>query len=421
MNETRNWQSDSKHEKLNPRSPATHPPKCPECQSQRIWKDGLRYSKGRPLQRWICRDCGRRFSQNRSKNPSEPLKKRSCWSINTASAISFNRQVCELLTEGSKNLVRVESRIEKQAAGATKKPTKVGVKGKIIEYVWWMKKQGYAPSTIEGRAWFLKRLEMLGADIFDPDSIKEVIARQETWNENSKLLAVVAYASFAQMAGIRFEPPRYRPTQKFPFIPTEEEIDQLIAACGKVISTFLQLLKETGVRLGEAWMLHWTDIDMKNRNVRITPEKGSNPRILPISMKLIEMLNNLPKKSEKIFTCSSKRIMNTNFYMQRKRIAKKLSNPRLLKITFHTLRHWKATMEYHKTKDILYVMKTLGHKAIQSTLIYIDLERGIFNSPRNDEYTVRVAKTLDETCNLLEAGFEYVTNMDDAKIFRKRK
>jgi hypothetical protein len=28
---------------------------------------------------------------------------------------------------------------------------------------------------------------------------------------------------------------------------------------------------------------------------------------------------------------------------------------------------------------------------------------------------------LDEACNLLEAGFEYVTNMDDAKIFRKRK
>jgi len=262
---------------------------------------------------------------------------------------------------------------------------------------------------------------MLGANIFDPNSIKEVIARQETWNEDSKLLAVVAYASFAQMAGIRFEPPRYRPTQKFPFIPTEEEIDQLVAACGKVVSTFLQLLKETGVRLGEAWTLQWTDIDMKNRNVRITPEKGSNPRILPISMKLIEMLNNLPKKSEKIFTCSSKKIMNTNFYMQRKRIARKLSNPRVLKITFHTLRHWKATMEYHKTKDILYVMKTLGHKAIQSTLIYIDLERGIFNSPRNDEYTVRVAKILDEACNLLEAGFEYVTNMDDVKIFRKRK
>lgn len=83
------------------------------------------------------------------------------------------------------------------------------VKGKIVEYIWWLRKQGYAPSTIERRAWFLKRFVMLGADILDSNSIKEVIARQETWNEDSKLLAVVACASFAQMVGIRFEPPRY--------------------------------------------------------------------------------------------------------------------------------------------------------------------------------------------------------------------
>ncbi len=91
------------------------------------------------------------------------------------------------------------------------------------------------------------------------------------------------------------------------------------------------------------------------------------------------------------------------------------------RITLHMLRHWKATMEYHKAKDILHVMKTLGHKAIQNTLIYIDLEKAAFRSPEDDEYIVRVAKTMDEACDLLEAGFEYVTDMDSAKIFRKRK
>jgi len=66
-------------------------------------------------------------------------------------------------------------------------------------------------------------------------------------------------------------------------------------------------------------------------------------------------------------------------------------------------------------------MKTLGHKAIQSTLIYIDLERAAFRSPKDDEYTIRVAETMDEACDLLEAGFEYVTDMNGTKIFRKRK
>jgi len=37
--------------------------KCPECGSTRVWKDGLRYlAEGSVVQRWLCRDCGRRFS-----------------------------------------------------------------------------------------------------------------------------------------------------------------------------------------------------------------------------------------------------------------------------------------------------------------------------------------------------------------------
>jgi integrase len=55
------------------------------------------------------------------------------------------------------------------------------------------------------------------------------------------------------------------------------------------------------------------------------------------------------------------------------RTAHKFGNPRINRITFHTFRHWKATMEYHKTKDILYVMRLLGHKNIKNTLIYTQL------------------------------------------------
>ena len=57
----------------------------------------------------------------------------------------------------------------------------------------------------------------------------------------------------------------------------------------------------------------------------------------------------------------------------RKRLVATLQNPRLLRIHFHTFRHWKVTMGYHKTKDILHVMNLLGHKSIQNTLIYTQL------------------------------------------------
>jgi integrase len=54
--------------------------------------------------------------------------------------------------------------------------------------------------------------------------------------------------------------------------------------------------------------------------------------------------------------------LERRFQLQRRRVAAKLRSPRLLKITFTTLRHWKATMECRKTKGIPHVMKLLGHK-----------------------------------------------------------
>ena len=98
--------------------------------------------------------------------------------------------------------------------------------------------------------------------------------------------------------------------------------------------------------------------------MRIKPEKGSYPRILPLSTKALGMVNNLQKHVEKckqhIFANADD--MRSNFFTQRKHIAEKLGNPRLLMIHFHTFRHWKGTTEYHKTKDPFWVKEFLGHK-----------------------------------------------------------
>jgi integrase len=107
--------------------------------------------------------------------------------------------------------------------------------------------------------------------------------------------------------------------------------------------------------------------------------------------------------------------------LARKYAARKLQNPRLLQIHFHTLRHWKGTMEYHKTKDILHVKTVLGHKSIINTMIYINLEQAHFHAGDSSEYITRVAKTVKGVRALLEASFEYVIEMDGVKLFRKRK
>ena len=108
--------------------------------------------------------------------------------------------------------------------------------------------------------------------------------------------------------------------------------------------------------------------------------------------------------------------MRRNFAKQRKRIAAKLKILRIRQITFHTFRHWKATMEYHRTKDILHVKELLGHKSINNTLLYTQLIT--FN---DNEFTAKVAHNELEACQLVETGFEFVCDFEGNKLFRRRK
>jgi len=76
--------------------------------------------------------------------------------------------------------------------------------------------------------------------------------------------------------------------------------------------------------------------------------------------------NTLPKNNQRVFGSSSIDSMKSMFLTVRKRLAVKLQNPRFLKISFHSFRHWKATMLYHKTKDFYYIKDFLGHKSLKT-------------------------------------------------------
>ena len=61
-------------------------------------------------------------------------------------------------------------------------------------------------------------------------------------------------------------------------------------------------------------------------------------------------------------------------------------------------------------------MERLGHRSINTTLIYTQLVN--FES---DCFHSSTAKTIEEAKKLVEAGFEYICDIQDIKLFRKRK
>jgi integrase len=220
---------------------------------------------------------------------------------------------------------------------------------------------------------------------------------------------------------LHWERPRYIANPRVPFIPLETELDILIHGTRRNLSVLLQTLKETGCRIGEALRLRWVDIDAERSIIRVNnAEKGSLNRSIRVSANMIQRLQVLVKKSEYVFPLHREGI-TSRYGFVRKRLAQEHGNPRLLSISFHTFRHWFGTTQYHKTKDILYVKQLLGHVRIENTLIYISLEQSLYGMNENAEFHVRAATTLEEACELLKQGFDFVTDMNGSKLFRKRQ
>ena len=430
---------------------------CPQCGSDKLYRDGLRYmADGSTRQRWLCRNCFYRFSEPNVKlNVASQILEvsdsgKNIHKVRIASNSGPRREVSDrfplflgedIRSHGTSNLSITEKQLSalpnytryvnvcaqtkgaKNMDTATELETVAGEAGKtqqgtILDYAWKLKKRGLAEGTIKNRTYRLNTLIKRGADLTNPDSVETVLAT-EKWTPSNKSDSVAAYRSFTKTFNIPWTPIKVRYEPKQPFIPLESEIDQLIAGCGKRTATFLQVLKDTGARAGEATKLQWTDVNSQNKTISINdPEKGSKSRTVKVSAKTIAMTNAMPKKYGNYIFNPRVETINDSFWSSRMRVARTLQNPRLLQIHFHTLRHFKATMEYHRTRNILYVKQLLGHKRLENTEIYTHLIEF-----ENDEYHIAHAKSLEEEDKLLQTGFEFVrySEKDQVAIYRKRK
>ena len=280
-------------------------------------------------------------------------------------------------------------------------------KSQLVNYALFLKREGYRPSTISRHVRALKPLSLE-----DPELAKQQLSEREC-QQSSKEVIANAMAKYYEYLKVPFSKPIYQRVERLAFLPYEEEVIQLISELPKSKAAFCQLLRETGVRAGEAFQLRWVDIS--NGTVNIVPEKNSKPRQFQLSPKLLTMINLLPRKGERIWNANPHHFCD-NFYRQRKAIASKLGNPRINSIHFHTFRHLKASREYHRTKDLVYVQRILGHRSISSTLKYIQLQ-----SFENEEFTCKAGKTQEECMKLIEGGFDFITEIEGVKLFRKRK
>ncbi len=132
------------------------------------------------------------------------------------------------------------------------------------------------------------------------------------------------------------------------------------------MSIFLQLLKETGVDSGEAWKVRWIDLNGENCTVSLTPTKNHNSMTLKISFHLTARIQRLPQRNARVFACKDLDDFRRRYEDMKNSLVVKLQNPRLKEFAFRNFRHWKATTEYRKTKDILHIKWLLAINALRT-------------------------------------------------------
>ena len=288
----------------------------------------------------------------------------------------------------------------------------------ILNTIWQLKKEGYADSTLKA---YDSRLRGLArhVNMDNPEAVKAYIASKNTWTNAFKEGVVRAYNHYVKYNGLSWKKPKYKYSKKLPYIATTEQINKIISNCRRKYALILSILRDTGLRPIELHRLTLKDIDLEKGNITTASAKDGNPRCLRLKISTLAMLKEYVVENGFGLTdwmFPTPEAMRKAYCRTRRHLAKKLHEPELMKIRLYDFRHHYATMLYQKTKDILYVKEQLGHKRIETTLIYTYLIR--FS---DEEFTSAVAKTVDDARKLIEAGFEYVCDIDENKLFRKRK
>ncbi len=168
----------------------------------------------------------------------------------------------------------------------------------------------------------------------------------------------------------------YRPkTEKLlPNVLSKAEVKMILTAHTNVKhKTMLSLIYSCGLRRSELLNLKITDIDSNRYIVIIRQSKGKKDRIVPLSIKILEMLRDyfrLYKPKVWLFEGLEAGTLYSEQSLQSV-LKQALSKVGIKKpVTLHWLRHSYATHLLESGTDLRYIQELLGHNSSKTTEIY---------------------------------------------------
>ena len=159
-----------------------------------------------------------------------------------------------------------------------------------------------------------------------------------------------------------------------PNVLSKEEVKTILEAHNNIKhKVMLSLINSCGLRCGELLSLKPIHIDSKRNIVVLKNAKGQKDRIVPLSLKILEMLRNYYK----IFRPTTYLFEGQTAGMPYDSRSLQLVLKQALKkagitkpVTLHWLRHSYATHLLESGTDLRYIQELLGHSSSKTTEIY---------------------------------------------------
>jgi hypothetical protein len=264
-------------------------------------------------------------------------------------------------------------------------------------------------------------------DLNNPEQVKTYIANDKTQKTNKPLnnatknKYATAYDHYCKINGLKWQKPYYRVEENTPLIPTPADVQAIIDNATKRYAVIFTIESEIGCNPEELHKVTQKDINPEQGTISITGSKGHASGNYKLKSHTAEMLRIYLHKHTEEHPFPNGHAQSQMWVQTRRRAYEKLQKPELRKIELRNLRNYSGERFYKSLpiRDPIAVMRHLIHKKLETTMHYI---RAIVLDYEDDEqYISRMSTTLEEDAKLIEAGFQYVTERDGTKLFKKRK
>lgn len=146
-----------------------------------------------------------------------------------------------------------------------------------------------------------------------------------------------------------------------------QELEELLKeTSGTYMAPLILLAIETAMRAGEIASLKWENINLIKRIAVLPDTKNGDKRIVPLSLKAIEILNGLDKNGLNVFQLQSSYVITDAFRRAVKRAG-------ISGLRFHDLRHEAVSRLFEKRLNVMEVASISGHRSLQMLQRYTHL------------------------------------------------